>query len=199
MKIEHFTPFQPLNENNPVARGIESSPECGQLIGTGTTAEVYENKYNSSILYKKYHLVGNQYNEVLSMAVQESELFNSFYGDDASLVIRDGGEIYLRMLRVPGIPLSEIETADIPDNLERLYLQLICKLNESGMIHYDLNTGNMLYDKESDSLFPIDFRDIYQRYYSAGAEERKYIDKRLQMRVNDFYSLLDRKKYLACD
>ncbi|HIB7267852.1 TPA: T3SS effector OspG, partial [Escherichia coli] len=70
--------------------------------------------------------------------------------------------------RVPGIPLSDIDTADIPDNLESLYLQLICKLNELSIIHYDLNTGNMLYDKE-------------------------IIDRRLQMRTNDFYSLLNRK------
>ncbi|EFK2141426.1 protein kinase, partial [Escherichia coli] len=33
-------------------------------------------------------------------------------------------------------------------------------LNELSIIHYDLNTGNMLYDKESESLFPIDFRNI---------------------------------------
>lgn len=97
------------------------------------------------------------------------------------------------MLRVPGIPLSDIDTADIPDNLESLYLQLICKLNELSIIHYDLNTGNMLYDKESNSLFPIDFRNIYSEYYSATKNDKEIIDRRLQMRTNDFYSLLNRK------
>ncbi|AJI81870.1 T3SS secreted effector OspG-like protein [Yersinia enterocolitica] len=127
------------------------------------------------------------------MAKQESDLFNAFYGDEASVVIRHGGDVYLRMLRVPGTPLSDIDTADIPDNLESLYMQLICKLNELGIIHYDLNTGNMLYDKESESLFPIDFRDIYTEYYSATKNDKEIIDRRLQMRTNDFYSLLNRK------
>lgn len=107
--------------------------------------------------------------------------------------MRHGGDVYLRMLRVPGTPLSEIDTADIPDKLESLYLQLICKLNEFGVIHYDLNTGNMLYDKESESLSPIDFRNIYTEFYSATKNDKEIIDRRLQMRTNDFYSLLNRK------
>ncbi|MFC7510101.1 OspG family effector kinase [Pantoea stewartii] len=77
--------------------------------------------------------------------------------------------------------------------LESLYLRLICELNELGIIHYDLNTGNMLYDKESERLFPIDFRDIYNEYYSATKNDKEIIDRRLQMRTNDFYSLLNRK------
>ncbi|EPR2512795.1 type III secretion system effector protein kinase OspG, partial [Shigella flexneri] len=107
--------------------------------------------------------------------------------------IQYGGDVYLRMLRVPGTPLSDIDTADIPDNIESLYLQLICKLNELSIIHYDLNTGNMLYDKESESLFPIDFRNIYAEYYAATKKDKEIIDRRLQMRTNDFYSLLNRK------
>lgn len=182
-----------LHENNKSRTNIELEPSLGKLIGEGSTAEVFEDINDSSVLYKKYDLIGNQYDDILDMARQESDLFNTFYGDDASVVIRHGGDVYLRMLRVPGTPLSEIDTFDIPDNLEILYLQLICKLNESGIIHYDLNTGNMLYDKESGSLFPIDFRDIYSEYYSATNNDKEVIDRRLQMRVNDFYSLLKRK------
>ncbi|EAA7899907.1 protein kinase [Salmonella enterica] len=185
------TPFLYKNHNSHT--GIVTEPALGKLIGEGSTAEVFEDGNDSSALYKKYDLVGNQYNETLEMARQESDLFNAFYGDEASIVIGHGGDVYLRMLRVPGIPLSEIDTADIPDNLESLYLQLICKLNELGVIHYDLNTGNMLYDKESESLFPIDFRNIYTEYYSATKNDKEIIDRRLQMRTNDFYSSLNRK------
>lgn len=182
-----------LYENNNSHTDIVTEPILGKLIGEGSTAEVFEDVNDSSALYKKYDLAGNHYYEVLEMARKESDLFNAFYGDDASVVIRHGGDVYLRMLHVPGTPLSEIDTADIPDNLESLYLRLICELNELGIIHYDLNTGNMLYDKESERLFPIDFRDIYNEYYSATKNGKEIIDRRLQMRTNDFYSLMNRK------
>jgi len=115
------TPF-PF-ENNNSHTGIVTEPLLGKLIGEGSTAEVFEDVNDSSALYKKYDLAGNQHNEILEMARQESDLFNAFYGDEASVVIRHGGDVYLRMLRVPGTPLSDIDTADIPDNLESLYLQ----------------------------------------------------------------------------
>jgi secreted effector OspG len=51
----------------------------------------------------------------------------------------------------------------------------------------------MLYDKESESLFPIDFCDIYTEFYSATKKDKEIIDRRLSMRTNDFYSLLNRK------
>ncbi|EHW9287080.1 type III effector, partial [Escherichia coli] len=38
----------------------------------------------------------------------------------------------------------------------------------------------MLYDKESNSLFPIDFRNIYSEYYSATKNDKEIIDRRLQ-------------------
>ncbi|ECJ9816589.1 protein kinase [Salmonella enterica] len=185
------TPF--LYENHNSHTDIVTKPILGKLIGEGSTAEVFEDVNDSSALYKKYDLAGSYYHEVLEMARKESDLFNAFYGDDASVVIQHGGDVYLRMLHVPGTPLIEIDTADIPDNLENLYLRLICELNELGIIHYDLNTGNMLYDKESERLFPIDFRDIYNEYYSATKNDKEIIDRRLQMRTNDFYSLIDRK------
>lgn len=78
------TPF-PF-ENNNSHTGVVTEPILGKLIGQGSTAEIFEDMNDSSALYKKYDLVGNQHNEVLEMARQESALFNTFYGDDASVV-----------------------------------------------------------------------------------------------------------------
>lgn len=79
-------------ENHNSHAGIVTDPILGKLIGEGSTAEVFEDANDSSALYKKYDLVGNQYNEILEMARQESDLFNAFYGDEASVVIRHGGD-----------------------------------------------------------------------------------------------------------
>ncbi len=60
------TPF-PFENNNSHA-GIVTDPILGKLIGQGATAEIFEDVKDSSALYKKYDLIGNQYNEVLEMA-----------------------------------------------------------------------------------------------------------------------------------
>lgn len=70
------TPF-PF-ENNNSHTGVVTEPILGKLIGQGSTAEIFEDMNDSSALYKKYDLVGNQHNEVLEMARQESALFNTF-------------------------------------------------------------------------------------------------------------------------
>ncbi|ETT02448.1 protein kinase [Providencia alcalifaciens] len=185
--------FPSENTDTVQSSNPNDHPICGELIGAGSTAEVFKDVNDPTLLLKKYDLIGIPYDEVLDMAKQESTLFNAFYGDDASIVIQHDGNLYLRMLKVPGVPLSELDTVDIPENLEELYLQLICKLNELKIIHYDLNTSNMLYDKETNSLFPIDFRNAYNDYYSANTDGRRVIDKRLQNRVDNFYEFLDRK------
>jgi len=182
----------PYEEKQTTPPAIEV-PSLGLKIGEGSTAEVFEDASDPSLLYKKYDLIGNDYAEVLDMARQESDLFNTFYGEDASIVVQHGGEIYVQMLRIPGIPVNEIIPADIPDHLESLYLELICKLNESGIIHADLTTANMLYDKKSDSLLPIDFRNFYSDYYCGTAHEKETIDQRLQTRTNEFLAFINLK------
>nr|MCX3324142.1 protein kinase [Bacillus paranthracis] len=76
------TPF-PFENNNSHA-GIVTEPILGKLIGQGSTAGIFEDGNDSSALNKKYDLIGNQYNEVLEMARQESELVSAFYGDEGS-------------------------------------------------------------------------------------------------------------------
>ncbi|PNK92807.1 protein kinase [Serratia odorifera] len=163
-------------------------------MGRGSTADVYEDTKNPSFLYKKYDLIGNERKDVIKEAKQESKLFNIFYGADSSSTIQHGKDIYLRMLRVPGIPLSEIDTVDIPSNLDELYLKMICDMNELRIIHGDLNTGNMIYNTECNKLFPIDFKNVYSEYHSKNKNNKNNIDKQLQLRAADFYSLLHRKK-----
>ncbi|MCZ9060058.1 hypothetical protein OM348_18820, partial [Escherichia albertii] len=57
-----------------------SIPNCGQLVGAGSTAEVFEDLDAPSFLFKKYDLIGNSYDDVLDMAIKESENFNAYYG-----------------------------------------------------------------------------------------------------------------------
>lgn len=130
-----------------------------------------------------------QFDHALPMAQHESNVFNTYYGDNASEVIQHNGDVYPRMVKVPGVPLSEIDAPEIPDNLEKLYLELICKMNEMRIIHDDLNTGNILYDKESDSLFPIDFCNIHDEYYAENATGKIRIDNKLQSLMDDVCSL----------
>jgi len=138
---------------------IPDEASQGALVGSGLAGEVREDPDNNGFVVKSGAWTREE-------AEQESELFNRFYGEHSSEVFEKNGRVFMRMLRVPGRPLSQLLPGDLPDNSRLLFAQMICDLNDLKIIHGDLHSGNVMYDKETNRFWPIDLSNSYDSYYA---------------------------------
>lgn len=126
----------------------------GILVASGMFGIVIRDPLDSSVLIK---YMGKGY----EAAKSESKYFNQFYGENSSEVYRDSeGDVFLRMLKVPGIPLSEVPLEQLPNNAKELYLKLVADLGDASIYHRDLHFSNVMYDVENNKFWPIDFEDV---------------------------------------
>jgi serine/threonine protein kinase len=125
----------------------------------------------------------------LKEAEKESELFNRFYGKYSSEIFAKDGQLFMRMLKVPGKSLDQVEPEELPSNSKELFLQMLCDLNDVKIIHGDLHPGNVMYDSGTNRFWPIDISNAYDAYYSDLMAAR-FMDGDNQTRLNQIMRML---------
>ncbi|CAH8237793.1 MARTX multifunctional-autoprocessing repeats-in-toxin holotoxin RtxA [Vibrio aestuarianus] len=135
----------------PLERRKAEYQEQGILVASGSFGLIIRDPSDASVLIK---YVGQAY----ETAKAESKFFNQFYGEESSQVYREAnGDVFLKMLKVPGVPVADLSTENMPDNAKELFLKMVSDLSEANIYHRDLHLGNVIYDAESQRFWPIDF------------------------------------------
>lgn len=144
--------------------------KLGKHIGTGVTAEVYLDANNPSFVLKKI----NTQDRVLinSEFKKEVEFFNRFYGEGAAELISQDNQCYIRMYRVPGKGLAQINTKIFPANARKQFLSMAEDLERYNIIQNDFGFNNVLYDEETNTFYPIDFGSAEEGYYPLSDGQR---------------------------
>lgn len=135
----------------PLERRKAEYQEQGILVASGSFGLVIRDPNDAGVLIK---YVGQAY----ETAKAESKFFNQFYGEESSQVYREAnGDVFLKMLKVPGVPVADLSTENMPYNAKELFLKMVSDLSEAKIYHRDLHLGNVMYDAESQRFWPIDF------------------------------------------
>ncbi|EFH6738512.1 hypothetical protein GNO56_25580, partial [Escherichia coli] len=100
--------FEMLNKENSIGRGL--------------AGEVYKDPENPGYVIKRY----NKSNS--NDAKNECVLFNRFYGEGSAEVFIENDRHCLRMLEVPGIPLTGI--SQFPEHADKMFLDMIIDMGE---------------------------------------------------------------------
>lgn len=151
-------------------------------LGAGRNGQVISDPSDPTYVIKRFSpiVLGEQIpiEERIKTAVEETSLFNQYYGEESAEVIEQKGNVFIRMIKVPGISLDQcIKENRLPKNIGLLLMDLIIRLNECRIIHMDFHPGNILYDPSLNTLFPIDLSNEYNIYYESSDDEKEQVNK----------------------
>lgn len=163
-----------------IPKGIES----GELLGSGLCGDVRRDVDHKGFVLKSFTRFSKD------DAQRECQLFLKVYGEGSAEVVEKNDSVYLRMLEVPGKALVHCISSELPSNADELFLRMIADLNEVGIIHGDLHSGNIMYDYDSNRFWPIDLSNAYDAYYEESHAGRKFMDIDNQKRFEQIMSKL---------
>ena len=161
------------NKKRPKKLGLSlTMPQTtkGEMLGSGLCGEVRRDLAHEGFVLKSFSRFANE------IAQKECSLFTLIYGEGSAEVIEEADGLYLRMLEVPGVSLDKCDPSELPDNARELFFQMIADLNDVGIIHGDLHSGNIMFDKDSNRFWPIDLSNAYDSYYDSSSDGRAMMD-----------------------
>jgi Ca2+-binding RTX toxin-like protein len=129
----------------------DTEQRLGNQVGNGVYGKVYLDKQDPDFVIKKFN-----YNDQTTRSAvnNEAENFAKYYGNDSVEIIDTMKGIYLRMRKIPGIPMREVESFP-PGALEAFHAMMM-RLEKAGITHADMHAGNFMYSAELNEFFPID-------------------------------------------
>ncbi|WGL97715.1 lipopolysaccharide kinase InaA family protein [Arsenophonus sp. aPb] len=152
--------------------------KLGKLMGSGTEGKVYQDANNKHFYIKKPY-INDSYIE--SKMREQVDCFNKYYGEGSAALIENDGIFYIRMYKVPGVPISSIDDKIFPPSAQERFQHMICDLGDAGIMHVDLNFKNILYDKETNTFYPIDFSNGRETYHSGSKNIKNSINSVSEM------------------
>lgn len=172
----------------------EFNPEVklGKKIGSGGSGDVYLDANNPDFVIKKLKTQSRVL--ITEVHMKEVEFFNRYYGEGSAELIINKNQYHIRMYRVPGKVLIEIDSPTFPPNAKERFLSMMDDLGYYNIIHEDLNFNNVLYDEKTNTFYPIDFDNAYDGYYSARElnSDRQFWG--VNMRVNNILEHIEEYK-----
>lgn len=168
----------------PAAAQTDAPPALGDIIGEGYFGTVYADPHNAGKVIKTPNpLHGNVWPD----AQEECELFNRYYGDNTAELIQHGRKYYLRMDRLPGEQLNNID--HFPQGAENFFFDTVREMENKGIFHSDLKPDNVLYCAERNRFYPIDFSNNMTKN-AVSPQHRMSLEDNYQFRVNAIASLI---------
>lgn len=144
----------------------------GRFIGDGNNGQVFVDADDTTYLIKK--LIPDGFSSSASIAedaAHEVAMFKLYYGEDSAMhLIDENKNSYIRMYKIPGKALDDLAVGSLPDNADEKFVDMIERLDSVGIMHDDLHSENILWDDDSQTFFPIDIKNIKEKYFNSDSK-----------------------------
>ncbi|MHC8406693.1 RHS repeat domain-containing protein [Pseudomonas sp. TMB3-21] len=141
-------------------------------IAGGGEGAIYESS-DGKFVYKKF-ISFDRKNSIPGSVAYEGEMFNQYYGDGSATALLEDNQVYLKMIKLDGIPLDDIEKGSIPAHSADALKKMFTKMEKKDLYHQDVKGKNFLYSEKDKIVYPVDMAaqpyefaqytiDIYER------------------------------------
>lgn len=137
----------------------ELDARLGDQIGEGWHGKVYEDKGSEQHVIKvqESRSAGS-----FKCLMDEVTCFNAYYGEGSAACAAIDGILYMRMLKVPGVPYASLSKAE-QASLIGEYNKMIQRMYDKGFVTDDPQKTNCLYDAKTGMVNPVDMAKCTER------------------------------------
>ncbi|KAB2525605.1 RHS repeat protein [Pseudomonas sp. GXM4] len=140
------------NKSTPIADDIGGSP----AIAGGGEGMIFESADGKHV-YKKFTGF-NEQNSIPGSIKFEAEGFNAYYGAGSATALIEDNQIYLKMIKLDGIPLGDIKKGSIPASGANALLEMFDEMEAKDLYHQDVQDHNFLWSERDTKVYPVDMQ-----------------------------------------
>lgn len=175
-----------------------NTASCGAVVGAGSISTVYD--LGNGYVEKKYTgRIDGEPGSRLTAANNNVKGFNRYYGENSATVCvtpaEDGAALVsAKLKKIEGCALDNLLLFPNDASLEEMSSiiernnpsqKLANTLSEKGIIHYDINKGNVIYNKGEFYIVDFDRADILQAGKAASVSQNEYMEMKFRYVFSD--------------
>ncbi|QXI19907.1 RHS repeat protein [Pseudomonas hamedanensis] len=180
MKKMQLTDSPLQNKVTSIASDIgDRSPIAG-----GGEGEIYASSDGKHV-YKKFKGF-QELSSIPGSIKSEAESFNAFHGPGSAMALIEDNQVYLKMIKLDGIPLGRIKKGAIPASAANALLEMFDEMEAKDLFHQDVQDHNFLFSEKDNKVYPVDMETHPFEFaqYSIDVYDRKKIQLLTQFADN---------------
>ncbi len=138
------------NKSKSIANDIGDRP----AIAGGGEGEIFESASGRHV-YKKFRGFENL-SSIPGSVKSEAESFNTYYGAGSATALIEDGQVYLKMIKLDGIPLGKIIKGTVPAHAANALLDMFDEMEPKDLYHQDVQHHNFLFSEKDNKVYPVD-------------------------------------------
>jgi len=123
-------------------------------IAGGGEGMVYESR-DGKYVYKKFSGFDRE-NSIPGSIEYEAAGFNTYYGAGSAEALLEDNQVYLKMIKLDGIPLDKLDKKNIPEGVGPALRKMFEEMESKDLYHQDPQEQNFLYSERDQKVYPVD-------------------------------------------
>ena len=161
--------------------------DLGPEIGRGEEGIVYASLDGKSVykdLGRTRLTTAEGYNNM------EVVNLNKYYGEGFAAVMIDQGRKYIKMGRIDGVDLSQVDQASLPARARSLLDDAFAEMEAKDIFHNDPQLKNFMYSAKDNKVYPVDMDALSAEFMVPGVKD--VYDRKKQKVRSEFIELISK-------